>query len=194
MPSGSLWDRLLATFTRPGELTVAVDPPPELVQAAAVGGHKLTALVTHPRRADRLGDIVRQASAPHRRARLRIQQVTTAQLRDMLTHAQATVGLLVLPASARPRLIGAAAEAVPAGRHLVLAADERPGQWALSETQRHTLAATGLRYLQHIVAVEAAIDADTWAPAAPARRLPAGRRHRRIHHDWYVYTRPGGAP
>jgi hypothetical protein len=191
-PEQGLCERMLATYTRPGELTVAINPSPALIIAAATDGFRLAGLTTRRADADGLARLADQHAPAHRRARLRIQHITRADLPQVLARSRARVGLIVAPADTPAAYLTAAAAGLSATGFVILATGHH-GPWSISRDQRDALHAEGLRYLQHVVCVHAAVDGDRWQTSSDrsAGRAPAGGSHSRIHHDLYVYTGGG---
>lgn len=185
--------RLLTTFTRRRDLTVAVDPDPALIAAAASVGQRLLGLASH-READTLAALADQASLPTRRARLRIQPMAAEAIPAALATSPPTVGLIVAPTACSPDLLDAAVRVLCRDGILVLATPPGASTWSLSAAQLATARRAGLGYLQHIVAVDARIDNGRWQPTHTAThdQPAADRVHRRIHRDWYVFC-PAGA-
>jgi hypothetical protein len=187
-PEQGLCERMLATYTRPGELTVAINPTPALIIAAATDGFRLAGLTTRRADADGLARLADQHAPAHRRARLRIQHITRAELPAVLSRSRARVGLVVAPADTPARYLTAAAAGLSSTGFLILATGPA-GPWSLARDQRDALDSAGLRYLQHVVCVHAAVDHDDWQTSA--RSTPPatpGGSHSRIHHDLYVFT------
>ncbi|HEY3505780.1 MAG TPA: hypothetical protein VGN37_23700 [Actinocatenispora sp.] len=187
----ALAQRLLSTFTRPGQLTIALHPHPGLVIAAGLGGHRLAAVSTRRRDTELLTQLADRHAAGPRRARLRVEHTVHRYLSAALRAAAGKAHLLVAPAAVRVEHLRPAADTLQPGGHLVLTTDEHStGPWAVSAEQRAVLREAGLIYLQHIVAVHATVVDGAWQPAGDPDE-PDGGEHGRIHHDLYVFGRPG---
>ena len=165
--------RVTESFSRPGDLVVAIDGSPAAASAAAAAGRVVLGL------------------APGGPARLLAAGDPGA----------GTAALVITgcpgPDPDGGGLLYAACERVlrPGGVLAVITpgpgGDGPPGDLA-----GHVVAAAraaGLAYAQHIVLVHAAIDGDRLDPASPAPGTASPPGGTRVHSDLLVFTKPGGS-
>jgi hypothetical protein len=158
--------RVTGSFSRPGDLVVAIDCSPAAAGAASATGRVVLGLAPGgPARLLAAGD------------------------------PGAGTAALVITGSPDPEadgggLLYAACERVlrPGGVLAVIT----PGPGDLAGHVVAAARAAGLAYAQHIVLVHAAVDGDRLDPASPVSgtaRAPGGTR---VHSDLLVFTKPGG--
>jgi hypothetical protein len=94
LPPG-IGERIVSSFSHPGQLTVTVDAPTNLLAAAAAGARRVLDLRT-TRSVPRLRSELREAIPATRRAAVRTRLVPPDQLAEVLRGSPATVDLVVL--------------------------------------------------------------------------------------------------
>lgn len=95
LPPGAA-DRMIATFSRPGELIVALDPEPTLIPAAVNAACRLTAVVTDPRAAEQLIVAAETNSPACRRNQIRLVHTTrTGAVRLMRSRPGAAAAVVL---------------------------------------------------------------------------------------------------
>lgn len=197
--------RLVGTFTRPGELIVAVDPPPDLLIAAAVSARRFTALVTDSVEAEALAQLAETAGPATRRNTTTVIGVRSRRAAARLRSGPAVARLVIVRFGASDSedmahsLMSAAGRAVVAGGIVIAVLDPLPldqgeDDAALFAAGTIIRAARdgGLRYLQHIVAVHTPIRGDEFDLSdlhVGEDAIPRDGAHIRAHTDLLVFGR-----
>jgi len=204
--------RVIAAFSRPGDLVAAPDGSAAVIEAAAAAGRPVLGLIPAPVRGGRAIAGLRARLDPAARpfARLRPGGPALLLAAGDPDAGQATLAITGCHGPGccasgpepggddRPGVLYAACQRVlrPGGVLAVITASgavapdgqlaDLPGQAVASAR------AAGLVYAQHIVLVHAVIRESQLAPdpaAGTASGLPGGRR---IHSDLLIFTQPGG--
>jgi hypothetical protein len=164
--------RVTGSFSRPGDLVVAIDCSPAAAGAAAATGRVVLGLAPGgPARLLAAGDPGAGTAA------LVIAGCPGPEPDD---------GGLLYAACERVLRPGGVLAAITPGP----SGDGPPGDLA-----GHVVAAAraaGLAYAQHIVLVHAAVDGDRLDPASPVSGTAGPPGGTRVHSDLLVFTKPGG--
>jgi hypothetical protein len=187
--------RVIGTFSVPGDLVAAGGCSPAVAEAAAAAGRRVLALVPDGR-----GGYPLPVPYPVARLRPGGPALVLAPGNPVTGQAALAVAGCCSPGCCESGvqdgqdagLLFAACERVlrPGGVLAVIAGPAAPGG-PLADTAGSVVAAAraaGLVYAQHIVLVRAEIDGDRLAPAAPG---PAGPGGSPVHDDLLVFTKPG---
>lgn len=185
--------RAVATYSRPGDRLVDLDPTVQRVAITVAQWRQVTAVVTQPGNADALHAAIDADLPVGRRAAVRVVQTSHDRLTGLLS---ATPGWAdVILADSIDYLFGhhrspaswvtAVSTALRPGGHLIMICrdgihPDRPVS-VIAESRR-----AGLIYTQHIVALTVALHGDGFAIGAQVR---LARTLHRIHADLYVLSK-----
>jgi hypothetical protein len=196
--------KVVAAFSRPGDLVAAPDGTLAVIEAAAAAGRRVLGLIpAGGRAAAGLPAGLDPAARPLARLRpggpgrlLTPGDPDARQAALAITgcHGPGCCSSREPGGADDPALVYAACERVlAAGGVLVVITASRSLDGQLADLAGHPVAAAraaGLVYAQHIVLVHAAIVGDHLAPE-PAATAPAGRAGgTQIHSDLLVFTKP----
>ena len=193
-------ERVIAAFSRPGDLVAAIDGSTVVIEAAAAAGRHVLGFIV-------CGDVnteLRCRLDPQARPFARMRPGSLAQLLAAGDPDAAQAALAITSNCPGPStcandgqghgLLYAASERVlrPGGVLAVITTSHSPGTQIVGDAGQavaHARAA-GLIYAQHIVLMHAAISGDQLAPdpTAAAIARPGGIP---IHSDLLVFTKPG---
>jgi len=200
--------RVIAVFSRPGDLVAAPDGSAAVIEAAAAAGRPVLGLIPAPVRDGRAIAGLRARLDPAARpfARLRPGGPDLLLAAGDPDAAQAALAIIGCPGPGccaggpepggedGPGVLHAACQRVlrPGGVLAVITASPAAPDGQLADLAGQAVAAAraaGLVYVQHIVLVHAAIRDGQLAPGQDAAGLPGGCR---VHSDLLVFTKPGG--
>ena len=204
--------RVIAAFSRPGDLVAAPDGSAAVIEAAAAAGRPVLGLIPAPVRDGRAIAGLRARLDPAARPFARLRPGGPALLLAAGDPDAGQAALAIISCHGpgccasgpepggddRPGVLYAACQRVlqPGGVLAVITASGAvapDGQLAdLTGQAVASARAAGLVYAQHIVLVHAVIRESQLAPdpaAGTASGLPGGRR---IHSDLLIFTQPGG--
>lgn len=200
--------RLIATYTRPGELVLDLYGTGTVAHTAQHLARRATTMVTHRDEAHRVRRAVETDQPPCRRATARTLTLAVNQLPAALEAAVGRARLIMvrLPSPDSPRvdlaetarLLAACQTALRADGYLIAAAGSTGPDGRFADHATTIIAAAraaGLLYHQHLPVVLDQLHEPTPGSRALAAQhrpaLPQGR-HRRQHADLLVFAAPAG--
>jgi hypothetical protein len=194
--SARLAYRIIAAYTQPGDTIIDLTGSP-VTEHVAAAGRRVYCRAT----AGRAGVLrIGEPSAPPESSDSRVADwfdddathpaVTTANMTTAAAgDGSATALVLVGWPTPRSHLVAAAVLLRPGGCLVAITAANRAAGGDFTDLVR-TAREAGLRYLQHIIAVGADVDADQFVYYATDDEVTHTIGHARIHTDLLVFTAP----